>query len=109
MYEYVATVLRVIDGDTVDLSVRLGFDIVINLRFRLYGINAPETRGPSKLAGDEAAAFLRKHLPVGKEVLIRTYKDAKEKFGRYLAEIISDDQNINKLMVKTGHAVEYLP
>ena len=59
MYEYRATILRVIDGDTIEARVDLGFDVSVIERFRLYGINAPETKGESREEGKAATEYLR--------------------------------------------------
>lgn len=112
MYEYRATVLRVVDGDTIDATVDLGFDVHVNQRFRLYGINAPETRGESRDAGKAAKAYLQTLLTThaGKtgELTIQTRKDDREKYGRYLAVLLAGDANLNHLMIAAGHAVPYM-
>jgi micrococcal nuclease len=106
MYQYSAVVLAVIDGDTVDLDCDLGFDIRRKDRIRLYGINAPERNAPG---GPEATAALRSMLPVGAAVVLDTYKDKTEKYGRYLGTISvgSPAVIVNDQMVADGHAVPY--
>jgi len=113
MYEYAATVRRVIDGDTVDVDIDLGCSIHHHVRVRLYGINAPETHGVKKTSeeykrGTAATEFLRKQVE-GSELVIHTHKDRKGKYGRYLAElwVPGEEKSINSLMVEEGHAVEY--
>lgn len=114
MYEYQATVRRVIDGDTVDLAVDLGFDVGLALRVRLDGIDTPELRGADRAAGQAARDFVVQRLPVGAPVLVRTRKDKQEKYGRYLAEVCPitadgavDGQSINEELVAAGLATRY--
>lgn len=108
MYEYQATVIRVVDGDTVDLNVDLGLNTFTKERVRLYGINAPEKNTPQ---GPLSTARLKELLPVGIGVTITTFKDKKEKYGRYLAVITfpGRDRSINQQMVDEHFAVPYLP
>lgn len=110
MYEYKATVVRVIDGDTVDLNIDLGLRVHVVERIRLEGLDTPEKN--SKVAAERVAAlaamtFLQELLK-NPNVMIRTKKDVQEKYGRYLATIINvDGVNCNEELVKTGHAVAY--
>ena len=99
----------VYDADTVRLTVDLGFGHQFELGpVRLFGINAPEVRGPERPAGIIARDFLRSKLVPGQWFTVKTYKDRKGKYGRYLAEIILDDgTNINELLVDTGHAEKH--
>lgn len=103
MYEYRMTVLRVVDGDTIHAEVDLGCDIHVDLILRLARINAPEMSTPE---GPYAKTYLESLLTPG-PVLLRTIKDRREKFGRYLAELFVGDINVNDEMVNTGHAVPY--
>lgn len=108
MYEYKALITRVIDGDTVDAQVDVGFAITVNQRFRLYGINTPETRTRDK---SEKAAGIRAKEEVirlieNKIVTIKTHGTGK--FGRYLVEIFVGDMNLNEYLVEEGYAVEYM-
>lgn len=106
LYHYNATVRRVVDGDTVDLDVDLGFSIIARQRFRLYGIDAPEVVGTARAAGLAATAHLQQLLPAGAHVVIDSYKDAKDKYGRYLADIYTaSGVTVNAQMVADGHAV----
>jgi len=114
MYEYSATVERVVDGDTVDLDIDLGLDVHVHERCRLYGINAPEMKGESREAGMAAWKWLvgriveERDMPAHK-LAIRTIKDKKGKYGRYLAVLYVDGVfNVNEEMVEAGHAVEYM-
>ena len=114
-YTYDATILNIVDGDTVDADIDLGFDIHQKTRFRLYGINAPEVHSKDaaeKAAGLKAKDYLTK-LIGGKRVVIETIKDETEKYGRYLAKIqIANKEansflNVNDDMVKAGYAKPY--
>lgn len=111
MYEYRATIAKVIDGDTVEATVDLGFAVSVVERFRLYGINAPETKGESREDGRAATEFLRtliaKHAP-DSVLTIQTRKDKREKYGRYLAVLMAGGVNLNAVMVNAGHAVPYM-
>ena len=109
MYEYEATVRRWVDGDTVDVDIDLGFDLIYsNQRIRLYGIDAPEQRTRDlveKERGLAATAYVNEQAPVGSKVVIKTYKD--DKYGRILGEIFVGDTNLNTLLTVEGHAVRY--
>lgn len=102
LYYYKAQVLRIIDGDTIDVSILIGFNISLTERLRLARINAPEVRGEEREAGLAAKEWLISQIAIGSEILIRTEKD--DSFGRYIAEIYLDDLNLNDEMVKVGHA-----
>lgn len=95
------------DADTVRLTVDLGFSLTSDLGpCRLYGIDAPELRGEDRPAGIAARDFLRDLIEPGQWFTVRTKKDTKGKYGRYLVTIVLDDgTNINELLVETGHAV----
>lgn len=103
-YFYRAKVLRIVDGDTVDLQIDLGFSVFIKQRCRLFGINAPEKRGATKEAGLAAQAFLESLVPVGAKLTIETIKDQQGKYGRYLVRLHKDNWCINNAMVLHGHA-----
>ena len=110
MYEYRATIRRVVDGDTVDITLDLGFDILYNNRIRLLGIDTPESRTrdlDEKKLGLAAKERVRELCPVGSTVTVKTTKDGRGKFGRILGEIYVGDVNVNKLLIEEGHAVEY--
>lgn len=118
-YEYCAEVIKVIDGDTLDLRIDMGMDLYLMQRIRSYGINAPDykdgydARNAAKTYLD---LLLREGTPDGSynTLLIRTLKDKKEKYGRYLANMWiygqdpATDQTINLKMIEAGHAVEYM-
>ena len=108
-YLYRATVLNVVDGDTVDMEIDAGFHATITTRFRLFGINAPERKGETKQAGDEARDALLTMIPVGSEVLVKTHK-GQDKYGRWLAEIqmLDGSTTVNEKMVREKFAVRYM-
>ncbi len=101
MYEYACTVERVVDGDTIDVTLDLGFDILHKCRVRLYGIDTPESRTrdkDEKVRGKMAGAFLKEAIEDGEKVVIQTkLKDSKGKYGRVLGDVVVDDVNINQL------------
>ncbi len=106
-YSYRAQVIDVIDGDTIRCNVDLGFSVWSKLVFRLYGLNTPELVGKDKTKALEAKNFLIAQV-LNKQVTIKTHKDRKEKYGRYLAEILNGKVNINKLLLDKGLAVKYM-
>ena len=113
MYEYSAEVLRVVDGDTVDVLIDCGFSTFIKERVRLYGIDAPEssTRDKEeKKRGLAAKARLQELIKnTKKKVIIKTELDKKGKYGRILGVIWDENKkkNFNTLLVSEGHAVKY--
>ena len=111
MYEYSCTVERVVDGDTIDVVLDLGFDILYKSRVRLYGIDTPESRTRNldeKARGKMAGAFLKKAIDNGTKVVIQTkLKDSRGKFGRVLGDVVVDGININKSMIDHFHAAAY--
>ena len=111
MYEYGCKVERVVDGDTVDVTLDLGFDILYKSRVRLYGIDTPESRTRNldeKARGKLAKSFLEDAINNGKKVVIQTkLKDSRGKFGRVLGDIVVDGININQSMVDNFHAAAY--
>jgi len=108
MYTYKAEVTSVYDGDTITATVDLGFRSFRVMRFRLWGIDTPELRGPEREQGLIVRDIVRAKI-LGKFVTIKSYKDKTGKYGRYLAEIILEDgTNLNDWLVANGHAVEYL-
>ena len=112
MHEYKAKIRRWVDGDTVDVTLDLGFDILYNNRIRLYGINTPESRTrdlEEKERGLAAKDRVKELCPVGSKITLRTTKDGRGIFGRILGEIFIPGvvQSVNQLLVEEGHAVEY--
>ena len=115
MFEYyVKKVSKVVDGDTIDVDIDLGFDISFTSRVRLAGIDTPESRTTNKAEkalGLEAKTFLKNAIDSAKTVVIKTEKiDSSEKYGRILGWVFLDGSNtsINEEMIKAGHAWDYL-
>lgn len=93
MYEYKAKITRVVDGDTIDAEVDLGFGVSFRERFRLARVNTPETYGVKKDSEEYAAGMKAKQAVIAlvetyDEVVIQTSKDKKGKYGRYIAEVL---------------------
>mgnify|MGYP003130764467 CR=1 FL=1 len=111
MYEYKCKVTRVVDGDTIDALIDLGFDVKYSSRVRLYGIDTPESRTrdkDEKVRGKLASAFLKEAVDNGKIVVLRTkLSDSRGKFGRVLASVIVDEVDINQAMIENHLAVAY--
>jgi|TARA_E500000178_G_C17019023_1_gene754510 micrococcal nuclease len=111
MYEYSCTVERIVDGDTIDVTLDLGFSVSYSSRVRLYGIDTPESRTRNKdekARGKLASAFLSKAIEIADQVVIRTeLKDSRGKFGRVLGTVVCDGEDINQGMVEGGFAVKY--
>lgn len=114
MYQYKAKVLKVLDGDTVDIDLDLGFNIVLaNQRVRMAGIDTPESRtanNEEKVRGMLSKKKLAEKLPVGSWVRIETQKSDNndDKFGRILAVFIMEDgTSLNQWMIDNNYAVLY--
>jgi micrococcal nuclease len=115
MYEYyVRKVENVVDGDTIDVLIDLGFDILFQSRVRLAGIDTPESRTKDlaeKALGLESKEYLKKHLKDAKSVVIKTEKmDSSEKYGRILGWVYinGDTVSLNDMMINDGYAWGYL-
>lgn len=116
MYEYRVKIRKVVDGDTVDVDIDLGFGVWLqNERIRLFGIDTPESRTrdkEEKKYGLAAKQFLKDRLKSG-DVFLRTVKDGKGKFGRILGTFWVEENNgtskanVNYMLVENHHAVEY--
>ena len=104
-------VTKVIDGDTIDVIIDLGFDIMYKSRVRLFGIDTPESRTRDlveKKYGLMSKDFLKDKLKNAEKIVIKTHKGEETgKFGRILGEIFCDNVNINQQMCDVGHAVAY--
>jgi micrococcal nuclease len=115
MFEYyVKKVTKVVDGDTIDVDIDLGFDISFSSRVRLAGIDTPESRTKDlkeKTLGLESKDYLSKHLKDAKSVVIKTEKmNSTEKFGRILGWIYinGDTVSLNDMMINDGYAWGYM-
>lgn len=109
-YLYKATVVHVVDGDTIDVDIDLGFYTWIKKqRIRLVMINAPEPKLDTKSAGDAATKYLTDRIE-GQQVILRSIKatdggERKGKYGRWLGTVYLDGVDINAEMVSSGHAI----
>jgi micrococcal nuclease len=115
MYEYhVKKVTNVVDGDTIDVDIDLGFDISFSSRVRLAGIDTPESRTTDKVEkalGLESKEYLKKQLKDATSVIIKTEKmNSSEKYGRILGWIYvnGDTVSLNDKMINDGYAWGYL-
>jgi micrococcal nuclease len=114
MYEYrVKQVLKVVDGDTIDVIIDLGFDVSFTSRVRLAGIDTPESRttdAREKILGQEVKEYLKKVLEGATDIVIRTEKsDSSEKYGRILGWLFINRQtdSLNMELVNKGYAWSY--
>lgn len=110
MHTYKCKMVRVVDGDTVDVDIDLGFGIWLRKqRIRMYGIDTPESRTSDpieKVYGKAATAYLVNWTNAG-GLTLKTHKDGKGKYGRILGELWYGDVNINIKMIEEHHAVRY--
>ena len=116
MYEYKCKILRVVDGDTVDVDIDLGFGVWMHReRVRMMGIDTPESRTRDKVEkkfGLASKARLKDLLPIGSIQVLKTEidksgEDKKGKFGRILGDFIIEDKRATDILVEEGHAVAY--
>jgi len=115
MYQYYVRELKsVVDGDTIDVVIDLGFNVLFQQRVRLAGIDTPESRTSDKFEktlGIESKEYLKKQLKEAKSIVIKTEKmDSSEKYGRILGwlYINGDTESINDKMINDGYAWAYL-
>lgn len=114
MYEYRAKLNRVVDGDTVDIDIDLGFGVWLkDERVRIMGIDTPESRTSDKVEKvfGLAAKDRLKHL-LEKDTILKTFaakdgEDMKGKFGRILGDFIVGDKTVSEILIEEGHAVKY--
>ena len=106
MFQYTAKIFTVYDGDTCRADIDLGFGVTMrNQAFRVHGIDCPEMTSE---AGKDARDHARTILTSGLIVRVETFKDSKEKYGRYLAKItLPDNTDYASAMVAAGHAKPY--
>ena len=111
MYEYRCKVKRVVDGDTVDVDIDLGFGVWLHKeRVRVLGIDTPESRTrdkEEKKYGLAAKAFVKDFFKIGDVTLTTKKYDAKGKFGRILGDFKCNGRTLSKVMIEMHHAVEY--
>ena len=114
MYTYKAKLIRIVDGDTIDAEIDLGFDTIIRKRIRLYGINTPDTK--TKDLDEKAKGLASKQRLtelLDKEFVVETILNKRGKYGRVLGVIYNISANnkrlnINEVLVNEGHAVKHL-
>ena len=106
---YRATITNVVAGDTVAAEIDLGFEAHTRKRLRLLWLNAPETKGATKQAGDEATEHLKELLSraADDKGRVEIHTEKADSFGRYLALIKLGDTTVNQRMITDGHAVEF--
>ena len=116
MYEYKSKILRIVDGDTVDVDIDLGFGMWMHKeRVRIMGIDTPESRTRDKIEkkfGLASKARLKELMPVGSMQTLHTQidksgEDKKGKFGRILGDFMIDTKFVTDIMINEGHAVKY--
>ena len=117
MYEYNCRIVKVVDGDTVDVDIDLGFDVLLsNQRIRLKGIDTPESRTrdlEEKKFGLLAKQMVEHYCPLGQTITLRTINDERGKFVRILGEFMVYHQatdrytSLNEILVDEGYAVAY--
>jgi|TARA_B100001059_G_scaffold213526_1_gene229465 micrococcal nuclease len=115
MYEYRCKVVKIIDGDTVDVDIDLGFGVWLKKeRIRMFGIDTPESRTrdlEEKKYGNAAKEFITGMLDDEGGIVLKTRKDKEGKYGRILGELwrTTDfaDKSINDYMIEKHHAVAY--
>jgi micrococcal nuclease len=114
MYEYrVKKVLKIVDGDTIDVDIDLGFNVSFTQRVRLAGIDTPESRTTDlkeKALGLEVKEYLKHLLEDAEDIVIQTEKpDSSEKYGRILGWLFINDEDtsLNEKMISEGYAWEY--
>lgn len=107
LYTYRAKVTAVYDGDTLTADIDLGFSVVLrDQTVRLARINAPEMRGAGAEMGVKSRDALRSQV-LGKSVILRTIKDSREKYGRWLGEVWVNDKCVNDWLLSEGLADKY--
>tara|TARA_E500000178_G_scaffold320894_1_gene344356 strand:- start:140 stop:574 length:435 start_codon:yes stop_codon:yes gene_type:complete len=117
MYEYNSVIRKIVDGDTVDVDIDLGFGVWLkDQRIRLHGIDTPECRtrdAEEKIFGLAAKNFVISSLPVGSNQILKTVinkdgEDVRGKFGRILGDFTSSDTaTLVETMIEKGFGVEY--
>tara|TARA_R110002051_G_scaffold300816_1_gene368360 strand:- start:582 stop:926 length:345 start_codon:yes stop_codon:yes gene_type:complete len=107
-YYKIKNVDRIVDGDTIDVTIDLGFSLYHKTRIRLAGIDTPETRTrdlEEKAAGIRAKEYLTKCIEEADEITLQTEKQGK--FGRYLGIVYADGVDLNHSLLEEGYAAKY--
>jgi endonuclease YncB( thermonuclease family) len=113
MHTYAATIANIVDGDTLDADIDLGFRITVRQRVRLHGIDAPELHGATAAAGKAAREYLKTILAQRQTWTFRSMKP-RDKYGRWLAIIYHYDEetnettNVNRKMIEANHATPFI-
>lgn len=112
LYTYKAKILEVIDGDTLDIVIDLGFEVSYKIRVRLLGVDTPEIHSKDleiKKSGLISKKFVEDWVGRNPEVIVSTVKDKTEKYGRILATIrpLTGNDALNDLLIKEKLAVSY--
>ena len=111
MYTYSCKILRIVDGDTVDVDIDLGFGVWMHReRVRMYGIDTPESRTSDKeekVYGNLSKQFVKDQLPIGSMQTLVTHKDKTGKFGRILGDFLIEGKSLGETMVDKALAVRY--
>ena len=111
MFEYNCKIVKVVDGDTADVDIDLGFGVWLKKqRIRFYGIDTPESRTidlEEKKYGLMAKEMVLAHLPIGSTQILRTHKDGVGKYGRILGSFVVGDTTLNQMLIDTHNAVAY--
>lgn len=105
LYTYQASVFRIVDGDTIEMEIDLGFRLNMRCNVRLANINAPELSTPE---GKAARLFLAEYIPVHTRGVLTSH--SLDKYGRVLGDFLPDgsQHTVSQIMVSTGHAVPYM-
>jgi micrococcal nuclease len=106
-YTYRAAIIRVLDGDTIEAEVSLGFDVMVRTKFRLYGIDTPEKTSKDaivKSLANQASDYTKSFI--GKDVTIESL--GKDKYGRWLAIVHIETLNLNEELINRGLAKSYI-
>jgi micrococcal nuclease len=107
MFEYRAKVKKVYDGDTITVDIDLGFGVVLkNQKIRLLNINTPEVKGSARKEGLFVRDNLREKI-LNKKIILKTHRDKKGKYGRWLGEVFLEGTSINEWLISEGHGCKY--
>lgn len=112
MYKIDKNDISIYDGDTITVTLDLGFNIKKREKIRFYGINAPELKGIERADGLISKTFLKSLVDDAilkdKNIYIKTIKDSQEKYGRYLGVLFIDNLNVNLKLIEEGLARTFM-
>ena len=112
MYKIDKNDISIYEGDTITVTLDLGFNIKKREKIRFYGINAPELKGPERADGLISKTFLKSliddAIQKDKNIYVKTIKDSQEKYGRYLGVLFIDDLNVNLKLLEEGLAISFM-